>query len=226
MKSCRLIPLLCVPAGLVVVLAFTLTSTQAATKTWDGRVIDLVGNAQPGVMSCWSLTLTPATCADGGDICSPCNGPFFGSVTTSVPVTTVTVVNPTPTDCATPFIEVFFPTPGRSDIFTFPNGGAAPVCVTATLVAPCASPTDARYSASFNGARPPAFCGIAGYSGHVTRAQPASYAFRVPGNGLFAVWASGLGNAMCANYTLRVDGFDCAVPLGIEKLAPGFVEVC
>ncbi len=196
---------------------------------WQLQVVDVLGNAQPGALSCWSLTITPATCAPGGGICAPCNGPFFGAITTNDAIETVVVSGVGPTTCAfDPCSALTLSTGAFSDIFTFTNGGSA-ACVTVTLDAPCASPTNAIVSSAVllppfdtDGCTAPI-----GMSGLITN-SPAAYTFKVPANAVFRVNVSGgrSGLGLCSGYTLRADGFDCAVPLGVADVAPGLVSVC
>lgn len=196
---------------------------------WQLRVFDLVGNAQPGVLSCWSLILTPATCTDGGGPCTPCNGPFFGAITTNEPIQSVVIGGPGPTTCAfDPCGFITLSTGVPTDRYTFTNG-TSPACVTVTIDAPCANPTNALVSSAV--LLPPFNTNLCsspvGLSGRITN-SPASYSFPVPANAAFAVQISGgsSGFGFCSSYSLRVDGFDCAVPLTLQKLSPGVVGLC
>jgi hypothetical protein len=55
-------------------------------------------------------------------------------------------------------------------------------------------------------------CTPNGYSGPITN-SPVSYSFGVPSNGVITVRVAGL----CESYSLRVDGFECPVELGIGR---------
>jgi autotransporter-associated beta strand protein len=199
-------------------------SGSALNGVWLLEVIDFVPNSSVGVLSCWSLAITPATCSDGGGICSVCNGPFFGSITASDPTNPNTV----PSSGAASICGVPKACPGdlpvlsHFDAFTFTNGGG-PACVTVTLDSPCLSTSNnpigcAAFLNSFDPAKP-----CSGYLGDLGDflATPASFSFNVASNSVFVVVVGGATNLDCPNYILRVDGFDCPVRLGANSVSSG-----
>ena len=170
------------------------------------------------------LTITPATCAEGGGICAACNGPFFGSITTNDPAIKAPLQGPapTPSTCASfnPCAGTIVTVAGPTDVYTFTNSSAA-ACVTVQLEAPCLGPTNALLSSALvNGPHFTNCADLLGFSGLITN-SPASYSFNLPSNGVFNVTVSGggplFGLGLCSNYTLRVDGFECAPSLGIGR---------
>ncbi len=199
-------------------------SGPALNGVWLLEIIDLVPNSSVGALSCWSLAITPATCNDGGGICSVCNGPFFGSVTASDPAMSTTIpssgvasVCGVPKTC--PSVTAV---PSHFDTFTFTNG-SGPACVTVTLDSPCLGTSTnpigcAAYLNSFNPANP-----CQNYLGDIGDflTAPASFSFNVPSNGIFVVVVDGATNLDCPNYILRVDGFDCPLRLGASSVSSG-----
>jgi hypothetical protein len=185
------------------------------------EIIDFVPNSSVGALSCWSLNITPATCAAGGGICSVCNGPFFGSITASDPTSSHTI----PSSGAASVCGVSKACPGdlvvtsHFDAFTFTNGGG-PACVTVTLDSPCLSisnnPIGCAAFLTFDPAKP---CST--YLGDIGDflATPASFSFNVPSNSVFMVVVDGATNVDCPEYSLRVDGFDCPVRLGANNFS-------
>jgi subtilisin-like proprotein convertase family protein len=188
---------------------------------WLLEIIDIVPNSSVGVLSCWSLSVTPATCAAGSGACDLCNGPFLGSITTNDLNLAALVRTEPATTCGISSTGlVVKAVPALTDTFTFTNGSPDARCVTVTLDAPCASRTNVLYAAAFLGAAPAT--NEIGHSDQITN-SPAVFSFTVPSGAVFTVSVSGLLFAQCNNYTLRVDGFDCPVPLGIAPGANGLV---
>ena len=112
-------------------------------------------------------------------------------------------------------------TSSHFESFTFTNGGGA-ACVSVTLDSPCLSISNnpigcAAYLNSFNPAANPCL----NYLGDIGNflATPALFSFNVPSNGVFVVVVGGATNLDCPSYTLRVDGFDCPVQLGANRVA-------
>jgi subtilisin-like proprotein convertase family protein len=195
-----------------------------ANGTWLLEIIDVVPNSSVGVLSCWSLAITPATCAPGSGPCSVCNGPFFGSITSSDPAMPTTVPS---SGIASPcnLLKIcpgVIATPSHFDAFTFTNG-SGPVCVTVTLDSPCMISSSnsigcAAYLNSFNPASP-----CQNYLGDIGDfvQTPRTFSFNVQSNAVFVVVVGGATNVDCPNYSLRVDGFDCPVRLGVGRAPNG-----
>jgi subtilisin-like proprotein convertase family protein len=198
-------------------------SGPALNGVWLLEIIDLVPNSSVGVLSCWSLTITPATCVAGGGICSVCNGPFFGAITASDAASSHTI----PSSGAASVCGVTKTCPGdlavtsHFDAFTFTNAGG-PACVTVTLDSPCLSisnnPIGCAAFMSFEPGKP---CST--YLGDIGDflATPASFSFTVPSNAVFMVVVDGATNVDCPEYSLRVDGFDCPLRLGANSISTG-----
>jgi subtilisin-like proprotein convertase family protein len=190
---------------------------------WLLRVQDFVPNSLFGVLNCWSITVTPATCADGGGECSICNGPFISAVSTNdlrmkrsfVPSASPAACNP-PASCITlpngPLVNY--------DRYTYTNGGPA-TCVQITIETACSNLIySAAYSGSFDTNNQ--CLGILGDSGVITN-SPLTYSVSVVSNGVFTVIVAGLTTNGCPSYTLRADGFDCPAALGARRSANGLV---
>lgn len=116
--------------------------------------------------------------------------------------------------------------PSHFDSFTFTNG-SAPACVTVTLDSPCISSASnsigcAAYLNSFNPASP---CqNYLGDLGDFVQ-SPRTFSFSVAAKAVFVVVVGGATNVDCPNYTLRADGFDCPVRLGIGRAPNGGIIV-
>lgn len=200
---------------------------------WLLRVFDPIPDTVPGVLFCWGLTITPATCSDGGGACEPCNGPFIGSITTNdlpspfvyLPTGAASTCPPTAIGCSTATRAGFY------DAFTFTNAGPD-TCVTVTLDTPCGTNQNALFSAAFLGTfhpsnQPPAnrCLNRIGALGELPDPESA-YSFQVLSNDVFTVIVSSvntLTGAGCSNYVLQVDGFECPVALGFRRSSTGFV---
>jgi len=199
-------------------------SGPALNGVWMIEIIDFIPNSSVGALSCWSLTITPATCSAGGGICSVCNGPFFGSITSSDTAFSKTVPSSgVPSACSPPkTCPGELSVPSHFDAYTFTNAGG-PACVTVTLDSPCLAISNnpiacAAFLNSFDAAKP-----CAGYLGDIGDflSTPASFSFNVPSNVIFVVVVGGATNLDCPTYTLRVDGFDCPVRLGANRVSSG-----
>jgi len=193
------------------------------------RIIDPIPDALVGSLSCWSLTITPATCTDGGGICAPCNGPFIGSVTTNdLKSTRVLLPMSGPSVCASSGGSACLTAirTGFYDAFTFTNAGPDNTCVTVTLSTPCGTNQNALYSAAFLGQfNPTNPCPTRiGFMGPLPDPD-GSYGFLIASNGVFTVIVSSVnpGFTGCSNYVLSVDGFQCPVELGFGRTSTGFV---
>lgn len=195
--------------------------------TWLLRVIDPVPDGIPGSLSCWSLTITPATCTDGGGICAPCNGPFIGSITTNdLKSTRVLLPPPAPSVCGTSAGTCSTANrTGFYDAFTFTNGGPD-ACVTVTLSTLCGTNENALYSAAFlNNYNPSNPCpSRIGFLGPLPDPD-GTYSFLIASNAVFTVIVSSVNTSFsgCSNYVLSVDGFECPVELGFRRSSAGFV---
>jgi autotransporter-associated beta strand protein len=198
--------------------------------TWLLQIQDLVANSLVGALQCWSLTITPATCDEGGGICAACNGPFFGSITTNDPAIKAPIQGPLPSTCVSfdPCARTIVTVAGPTDVYTFTNSPAA-ACVTVQLEAPCLGPTNTLLSSAvLNGPHFTNCADLLGFSGLITN-SPARYSFNVPSNAVFTVTVSGggglFGLGLCSNYTLRVDGFECAASLGLGRAGTNGIVV-
>jgi len=193
--------------------------------TWVLRLIDNRSNSITGTLFCWSMTIEPVDCTDGGGPCDICNGVFFGSITTNDTKLSMTIGGVQPTTCGTTNpCGITAATAMFTDVYMFTNR-AGPACVTVTVDAPCLSPSNSLLSTAFlHGPVPTNFCAeFLGFSGALTN-SPASYSFNIPSNAVFAVNLSGgspFGFGLCSNYSLRVDGFSCPVPLCASKTTIG-----
>ncbi len=188
---------------------------------WLLRVQDFVPNTLFGVLNCWSITVTPATCADGGGECSICNGPFISAIATNdlrmkrsfVPSASPAACNP-PASCLTlpngPLVNY--------DRYTYTNAGPA-TCVQLTIETACSNLIySAAYSGSFDTNNQ--CLNFLGDSGVITN-SPLTYSVSVASNGVFTVIVAGLTTNGCSGYTLRADGFDCPASLGGRRTANG-----
>jgi subtilisin-like proprotein convertase family protein len=206
----------------------SLADGRSANGTWLLEIIDLVPNTSIGTLSCWSLTITPATCAAGSGACSVCNGPFSGSITATDPSMPTTLpLGGTASVCglgdACPGVVS---TPSHFDAYTFTNGGNS-TCVTVTLDSPCINSSSnsigcVAYLNSFDPANP-----CANYLARLGDfvQSPRAFSFPVVSNAVFVVVVGGATNADCPDYTLRVDGFDCPARLGFGRTSDGRIRL-
>jgi autotransporter-associated beta strand protein len=203
-------------------------SGPALNGVWLLQIIDFVPNSSVGALSCWSLTITPATCTAGGGICSTCIGPFFGAITALDPTMPNTIPSSGPASvCGLgKACPGDLPVTSHFDAFTFTNE-SGPICVNVTLDSPCLSISSnpigcAAYVESFDPAKP-----CRNYLGDIGdfRATPASFSFNMPSNGNFIVIVDGATNLDCPSYILRVDGLDCPPRLGANSVAGGAISI-
>jgi autotransporter-associated beta strand protein len=189
---------------------------------WLLRVQDFAPNSLFGVLNCWSITITPATCADGGGECSICNGPFISAISTNdLRMKRTFVPNSSPSTCNVPVLCAITSGPlVNYDRYTFTNGGPA-TCVKLTIETACSNLIySAAYAGAFNTNNQCA--NLLGDSGVITE-SPLSYSVAVASNGVFTVIVAGLTTNGCSLYTLRADGFDCPAALGSRRTANGVV---
>jgi len=205
----------------------SLADGHSANGPWLLEIIDFISNSSVGALSCWSLTITPATCAVGGGPCAICNGPFFGSIATNdLALNGRLQSSGSPSFCggvkACPPLSGL---PTRYDLFTFTNGGPA-ACITVTLDSPCTDSTNSLACAAYlNAFNPANVCqNFLADIGSFTN-SPSVYSFQVPSNAGFVVVVDGASGATCSDYTLRVDGFDCPVRLGAGRATNGGLTI-
>ena len=196
---------------------------------WLLRVIDPIPDTIAGALLCWGLTITPATCTDGGGVCEPCNGPFIGAIhTNDLRSSSVLLPAAAASICVSSGGSLCNTAnrPGFYDTFTFTNAGAQS-CVTVTLSTPCGTNDNALYSAAFRNAFNPTnpCTDRIGFMGGLPDPE-GSYSFLVDSNAVFTVIVSSVNTLSangCSNYVLRVDGFECPVELGFSRSSAGFV---
>jgi subtilisin-like proprotein convertase family protein len=198
-----------------------LTGSQV-NGVWLLEVIDFISNTSSGSIVCWSLNITPANCTDGGGPCDICNGPFTGSVTTNdLPIAARVNTTGLPSACGA---TKLCPVPGNAahyDLYTFTNGGPDS-CVLVTLDSPCTTATNALAgcAAYLNAFNPSDIC--ANYLGDIGSFtnSPSTFSVTVPAGAVFVIVVCGARDE-CPDYSLTVNGFDCAARLGIGHASTG-----
>ncbi len=191
---------------------------------WKLRVNDHV-HFNTGFLRCWSLTLAPATCTDGGGMCEPCPGPIVDSIVSGAPVAAARLN--TFTEASNCFSNKPCPSvvneASMYRTYGFTNLSSQPSCVSVIYTPQCDvnpqfSLNVVAYLESFNPADVTEnFLASAGTP--LQSNAPRKFSFKVPGHAKFEMVVSVSGNPACAKYQLEVLSPDlCPVSLNIAAL--------
>ncbi len=184
---------------------------------WTLRVTDDQLNGFNGTLNCWTLNLSPATCAVGSGICELCPEVTLSSALgTSSLQQTLRINRSLPaTACGAPTTAATTSSGTRSyDAYVFRNGPSA-ACISVALT----SLTDDVFSAAYTNSFNPAnilqnYLADAGQS--TAQAPPTTpYSFNVGANQVFVVTVNEITPGTGGNYVLSVTGGDCRPVLNI-----------
>lgn len=194
---------------------------EISTGTWRLFADDTVPG-DTGVLQCWSLSLAPATCSDGGGECESCLASVAGTLTGSSPTLAERMTrNGVSSGCGNPKDcpgTTFGANPFHYSIHEFTNNGPA-TCVTVMLNVPCAASTNqlhsSAYLTSFN---PSDLCAnYLGDSGTSVADGSLGYSFQVGAGAKFVVVVNETNpsgpNQGCGDYTLDLYGLPCPPPV-------------
>jgi subtilisin-like proprotein convertase family protein len=185
--------------------------------TWTLRVIDDAGGAV-GTLRCWSLMLSPATCAPGGGPCEVCpEATIFGFVGTNSSVQTGRLTdNGLVSSCAAPKTcpSLFTALPRFADAFTFVNEESN-ACITVSLQS-----TANLFSVAYRRYNPGNLClNYLADMGRSTSDGGSNYSFNVAAGSEFVVVVHQIDASDVGQYRLDVTGGSCRPRLHITQVA-------
>ncbi|HOX01975.1 MAG TPA: autotransporter-associated beta strand repeat-containing protein [Candidatus Paceibacterota bacterium] len=200
--------------------------SKPAQGDWSLIVLDDEANGISGVLQCWTLTLYPSVCGDGGGPCQSCpDRVIFGAITAGSPVQNERLrLDLTPGICGVskPCPQPAVPGPSRFEAYTFVNGDAD-ACVTVTLTA-----SNGLFSAAYAGGFDPSnpCANYLADAGEASSAGvPRSYSFSVDAWAAFAVVVSETVEADFSPYRLEVRGGNCRPMLSIDQVRTNAVRL-
>lgn len=194
---------------------------------WTLEIVDDgFGSNTNETLRCWTLSLSPATCAPAGGACDYCaDSTITGTLSDASPVQTDRMTrfpaNVSVCDVPKDFPGSIAAGATHYEAYTYVNG-PTDACVTVTFSAPAACDL---MSAVYLGSFVPADISsnyLADYGNSTYFSSvPTTYSFNVPSNATFVVVVSEVENGPCGPYSLTVSGGGCSRVLGIDRLPAG-----
>ena len=186
-------------------------------------VDDDLGSNTNELLRCWTLSLSPATCAPAGGACDYCaDSTITGTLSDASPVQTdrMTTFPANVSVCDVPkdFPGSIAAGDTHYEAYTYVNG-PTDACVTVSF---SAAPSCDLMSAVYLGSFVPADISsnyLADYGNSTYFSSvPTMYSFNVPSNATFVVVVSEVENGPCGPYVLTVSGGGCSRVLGISPM--------
>ena len=202
-----------------------------ANGNWRLRITDSFGGSV-GALRCWSLLLTPVSCAAGGGLCELCPNVTIAAATGPATPTQSGYVNfsGVPSSCAAPKVcpGTVAAGPFPSDNYTFRNG-PSDACVTLTLEndSPAVQMLATVYSGSYSPTNADKCVNYLADNGKIIDASnpTQAFSFKVASNATFVVNIVASSTATIAPYKLTVSGGDCRPALNITPAGANNVRL-
>ena len=191
--------------------------------TWQLVAMDDTANGISGQLKCWTLTLYPAICTDGGGACESCpDRVISGAITTSSAVQNGRLARAGGASAcgvykATPALTTA--DPRYYDAYTFINGESN-ACINVALSAASAELFSVAYTNSYN---PTALrtSYLADLGQAVSGGNTNSYSFNVAPYTVFVVVVHQIAATDFSNYSLAVTGGSCRPVLNSAPASGG-----